>query len=825
MWQAQAAKSLGNKHSREVSRSRAKSLTLAGRMMNSSHAKGDAATPYRQQSNIDYLAARACLGNQDFSPLMEYSEGGAWITRRLNDNKGIKHEGHERKPSASGSSGVGTTSVGHRSTAPHARHQRNDSWSRSAIRLARSLPQMCGIMLDSDEKLKSGESEQRLEEALKRADTKVIKLADPAVAVSGDQRVDGTSPVSSDGGVGIAISTPTFPESQEPSYVLPDHPYAIGANRQDDAIGADVTSQTDDLPVRLPAHPYAQGGLSMSGGNPEYAGRHPTSASTHLMASLGLSEVSARHRLPPQITIGQNRGMDDQQTQEQKRPLYVKIDSRNSYQDLRPYVRVDSNVAPHEKLWVTYSPGVVREVLPSEVFQYSPRELEPGDLPASFAAFSKGASRRDPSDDLFLKKYKRMSTVYQDTAAMADAMYDAFDQRASIVAEPRYSAVSRPGVDDGEMEVEDAIHAQEDSMEPESQPGQDFSQDPMSQERYDYRPRRPRTPEHGRMPGPSSSSKGLADPSPIEYHSFGAPLVNPFANTSKEASTYSSPVTPSVPRISSPNNLEPFHDLFYKPPCDSETDSLSSPPNDEISALENVPWDIGTSNSRRTGLTSLVRQLGDELEQMALDRQRSYSQYSQDSMPEIPPRTSSLARLGMQSGHINSDVGPLHFLFHNSPQQDSRRVHPSRFSPFDPANTIPEDVELSENPPSDEKPEDDTGKRSYLCAWMDMANVNLVRYPIVTIDPVSTPMSSQLNHPPQRQSLFGPETNVSEEHLPAEPLGSSRSLSLDVLRSSHLTSSTLSRMSALSEFPTPPETIMPDQMSVPSSYLDDDTIP
>ena len=106
---------------------------------------------------------------------------------------------------------------------------------------------------------------------------------------------------------------------------------------------------------------------------------------------------------------------------------------------------------------------------------------------------------------------------------------------------------------------------------------------------------------------------------------------------------------------------------------------------------------------------------------------------------------------------------------------------------------------------------------------MDMVNVDLVRYPIVTIDSASTP--SQFNHPPQRQSLFGSETNVSEEHLPAEPLGSSRSLSLDVLRSSHLTSSTISRMSALSEFPSPPETIMPEQMTISSSYLDDDTIP
>ena len=734
MWQAHAVKSLGNKQSRAVSRSRSKSLTLAGRMMKGSHAKGNLTRRYQpQQSNIDYLAARACVGDQDFSPLVEYNEDGTWLAQQAKEKGGKKNDRHERKPSASASSGAATTSAAVTSEGPSVKgHQRNDSWSRSAIRLARSLPQMCGIMRDStEEQVKSQEHEQRLEDALKREDTKVIRLTDPA-AVSlvggGDQQVGGrsSSPALSgisDGGVGIAISTPPISESQGPSYVLPDHPYAFGADRPDVGARADETGQGFDanLPIRIPAHPYAHGGLP-TGGTLDYAGRHPTSHPSHLLATLGLSEVSARHRLPPQIIVGQHqsstRGVDNQPSREQGRqPLYVKVDNRNSYQDLWPYVRVDSNVAPHEKLWVTYSPGVVREVMSNEVFQYSPNEERLGNLPASSTASSskEGAGQRDLPDDAFLSKYQRMSTVYQNTAAMgealADAMYDAFDQRASTVAEPRHSSVSGFAVDDDEAVQE---VARVDSVESESQPRQEFVANP------DYQ-RRLRTPEAGRVPGPSSSSRSLGvsplmpDPSPIEYHPFGSALITRFStDTSKEVSTYSSPVTPSVPRISSPNNLEPFHDLFYKPPCDSESDSHSShqvePYDDESHSLENVPWDVGSSNSQRTGsgLTSLVRQLSEELEQME-------RQCSQDSnAPEIPPRTSSLGRTGAQSGHINSEVGPLQFLFQNSPQQEPRRPYnmarPGRFSAFDPANTIPEDVELSENPSSDEKPEDDTGK-------------------------------------------------------------------------------------------------------------------
>ena len=139
-------------------------------MLFRSNAKGNLTRRYQQQqSNIDYLAARACVGDQNFSPLREYNEDGPWLARRPKEKGANKPNGHERQPSGSGSSGAATTNGGGSSEGhqpPLNGHQKNDSWSQSAIRLARSLPQMCGIAKDgADQQLKRGKDGHLLEEA------------------------------------------------------------------------------------------------------------------------------------------------------------------------------------------------------------------------------------------------------------------------------------------------------------------------------------------------------------------------------------------------------------------------------------------------------------------------------------------------------------------------------------------------------------------------------------------------------------------------------------------------------------------------------------
>ena len=94
-------------------------------------------------------------------------------------------------------------------------------------------------------------------------------------------------------------------------------------------------------------------------------------------------------------------------------------------------------------------------------------------------------------------------------------------------------------------------------------------------------------------------------------------------------------------------------------------------------------------------------------------------------------------------------------------------------------NTIPEDVEVS--PSSEEKPENDTGKRLHLRVWMNMADVDPVRSPDVTMDSAST-------------------------------------------RTTRIIKNLRRRMSALFEFPDPPETSMSEHMSLCSSYRDENKI-
>ncbi|KAF8632295.1 hypothetical protein AX15_001948 [Amanita polypyramis BW_CC] len=866
-WQTQAARSIGNKQSRIVSRSRSKSLTFVGRKMGGVKRHGQ-----HQQSSLDYLAARACLGNQDISPLAVYDGGGMWLRQAQ------KEEAMKRlRP---GSSGVATGGATDRSGTGHVR---NDSWGQSALRLAKSLPQLCGLAQESEEQLKSQTGKQKQDgkmadddprpgEALRSGGTKVIKLTDPAASV-GLRALD-PSPVpsgASDNVVGIAISTPS-----EPAYLIPGHPYATDGDwsryhyypREEGSEVVSLQGQEQSsaaVPVRLVDHPYAQGGLPQGG----YAGPHPISPSISTLASLGLSEVSARHRLPPQMVLGQQRlstrqqggdqqgqgqgqGQPEQRQQQQQwepRPLYVKIDNRNSYQDLSPYVRVDSDVAPHEKLWVAYSPGIVREVLPNEVMQYSPRiEVKEVEVPARAAAGTNvggvptasrsAGQRREMGDevDMFLWKYQRMSTVYQDTASMsealADAMYDAIDGRVSMVVEPSHSVKNEAGVVDGGG-------AAREGEEERGSPGRDASQHASFPERYtlELGPVGQVGSDSGSRPA-YSPPQLFPDHSPIEYRSTGTRSMSLTAG-SKEASAYTSPVLPAVPFIGSLDNLEPFRDLFYKPPHDSEMDSVEE---DVVyrqrrqgqqyqGIVEDVPLDVvgadGTvdgaaARSRAgSGLTALVQQLSDELEQMALERereeQRTSSQYSQDSVSDVPTRTSSLAtRYGQGSGnHINSETGPLHFAFGGVPLQEPgwrSYVLPRTglFSAFQSENTIPEDVEPSQASSPEGSGED--------------VREDTVRYPIVTVEPSTsevpqdqqTPRILRLGHQHRRNGEPAPQ----ESHL-----SSSGDLELSpggLVRSSYFTSSTLSHMSALSEFPSPPDTIQAPRPPFP--LLGDDVL-
>ncbi|PFH49081.1 hypothetical protein AMATHDRAFT_5226 [Amanita thiersii Skay4041] len=605
-WQQQAVMSFGNKKARVVSRSRSKSLTAAARLnqppavavtgtmapSGSGAGVGGSTTPvpgtgtsatpglavgtvtgkvahHMYQSSIDFLAARACLGNQDVVPLLVVDESG--------ESEEERERERQRMRAADGATPTATVTA-------NTGHARNDSWSRSAMKLAKSTAvSICGLgseqVSDDDEHLiraaaeKEREREREevyrkgdLEAALKNEGTKVIKLADPAAGSAGGPIVINnsagvvvgssprgsaldifrTSPVPSQRSanaarlsaqgtghgflhvdqVGIAISTPpllptvprTYTQQQEQNQSsvtgkIFGHPYAGGRVSPPEPVGSGGNNNVGGDAIWLRRHPYAHGG-NVSGvnarseagagngysnltstGRPEYAGAHPASVGVpqEVLATMaGLSDVLVRHRLPPhaqQAVLGsQNQGstpgssqlhphshLQPPSPQPQKGPgnagtesgpQYTRVE-RGSYQDLRRYVRVDSDVPVSEKLWVTYSPGVVREVLASEIAQYSPyilqdefralestrrmeereerrkeqeQEQETSQDDGQKVRVRVNGSEADENEEMW-KSHQRLSVVFSDTASMsealANAMYDAFDARIAALDESR----------------------------------------------------------------------------------------------------------------------------------------------------------------------------------------------------------------------------------------------------------------------------------------------------------------------------------------------------------------------------------------------------
>ncbi|KAJ7682606.1 hypothetical protein DFH06DRAFT_1290016 [Mycena polygramma] len=239
-WQMQATGSFQNTRARSLSRSRAKSLTQRG---------GNPG-----QSNMDYLAARSLLGNQNVVPV---------VPRRV----------HIRTGSQSGTNTDGTTTFNTRTSHSHSDslvkttsktsmsqsqgHSRSESWSRTAFKKAAAICYDDGALSPADEKLNA------IESAIRGGGTRVIRLADPAqipVDMSGPLSAfsprNGVSPVPSavsDTQMGIALSTPPPNDSasERESIHLPSHPYAqSGVSYTYHNAGAS-TSKPVDRPERL----------------------------------------------------------------------------------------------------------------------------------------------------------------------------------------------------------------------------------------------------------------------------------------------------------------------------------------------------------------------------------------------------------------------------------------------------------------------------------------------------------------------------------------------------------------------------------------------
>ncbi|XP_006463545.1 hypothetical protein AGABI2DRAFT_179868, partial [Agaricus bisporus var. bisporus H97] len=621
-WQSRAAHSLGNKQARSVSRSRSKSLTANGRKANT-----------QGKGNMNYLAARAVHGNQDIIPLVP----------SISIKQG-KLPSQQGSMSRSSQSQTNTSSPGRsrtHSSRSHSRdHSRNDSWSKSALKAVQSVP-CCDTEATKTPIIENVVPRQKEASRMLRNDVLAHRVADPSFVVDPSTTLPVPAIVPSptpsnvsgltDPRVGIAISTP-----------LPAEPL-----------------DRDNL--RLPSHPYAQGGFYSAPVHPSneqsagYAGRHPVTSATQPAEFSDFP--AARHKLPPQAPL--------------PHPYAQASPSVDSYDDnLVKYVLADSSVSPASKTWGTSRSGAAREPLLREM-KYSRYIDEDGNL-----------------------------TGVADTAGVGEILAYAVEQQMEGESSAKGGLRSAAGMQNVRKEADDStgrlgprsrIPVQYDVTR--QVPPQNLQKSPdtphtfaSSSLEHRFTPKIPQfvkaeMEKNLNVPGAGSTE-------------FSQNLPVPEAG-SGESSQRNSPRP-----LGSPNDLVGFQDLFYKPGVGSlrqrivqkSSSRLSSPDSQSsLRQLSNIPFDLKSPNPRRTsGLTTLARKLSEEYEQLS-HKERTSSQHSlsSDSVVMGSPRSPLIQK---------PTEGSLEFVFEEprsaelSP--DGQPINEQRlgFQSFRHQDNIPEDI-------------------------------------------------------------------------------------------------------------------------------------
>ena len=570
-WQLQAQKSLGNKQGRTIIKARSKSLTNGRR-------RG-----HQPQSSLDYLAAQACLGNQNLHPSLSTTD--LYATNGSSSRK----SSHSKNTSVSKSSKS---------------HSRNDSWSKPAMKMAMSTAAICGFPAMEDDVVVLDPGDTRgasLEGAIKGDGTKVIRLADPVhlpvdhrgpppINTSPDSSIK-LSPSPSNGSdqmMAIALGSPSFREDQS------------------------------DLSFH-PSHPYAQGGLSFSVPGPsaesridrgvEFAGPHPS-----INSGVDISQIPdnlARHKLPPHLYLHP----------------YAQGSPRDSYFDRSSLLAQPRSDTPHQsKMWAQVSPGVVREVLPHDI-QYSPFTPPPEDTMSPF-----NASLRNSIAQI------------NDTMGLDETLANAEGVRRSDSSSTGTNDADADG--DGDKQSENSLLLPEDLQ-------------PLLKQ--------------------SLSNQNVS--SHLKQQSPTPPLLSDRAVTTSPTATSTSSSPPLTPcRLGSLNDLEGFQDLFYRPSNELQrTPEAALPDTPSPPHLSTVSWD---RVRRKSGLTSLARQLSQEFDLITRSSQHSSIQSparQQRGTVSRQPTVRSLKLISEEASHPE----PI-------PELDQHAIQA-----FQPSGSLPEDVESS----------------------------------------------------------------------------------------------------------------------------------
>ncbi|KAF9233407.1 hypothetical protein BU15DRAFT_80158 [Melanogaster broomeanus] len=226
-WRLEASKSLGNKHTRSLSRARSKSVSdnyARGRRKSESS---------KSQSHLEFLAARTLLGSQSVMPKVHVSKPSSTSSHsnpysHSHSQSALSHT-HSHTYSHSHSHSLTTSNSSKSSRHPHHRgHSRNESWGTTALLKASIL---CGV---SQNDSRTAEVKEKAPLSSRVDGLPNVYPGDPEGALDGTHVNCGVSP---GGQVGIAISSlppegDVFPNPDMDNLSVPDHPSDIKAHAQ-----------------------------------------------------------------------------------------------------------------------------------------------------------------------------------------------------------------------------------------------------------------------------------------------------------------------------------------------------------------------------------------------------------------------------------------------------------------------------------------------------------------------------------------------------------------------------------------------------------------
>ncbi|KAJ2928231.1 hypothetical protein H1R20_g8844, partial [Candolleomyces eurysporus] len=610
------------------------------------------------------------------------------------------------------------------------------SWSKSSNSHSRGHSHS-GSWDKSGSKHGNGKANQvvdgRLHEALKRDESRfprtqdqnqtLLPVSDPNLNPDIMLRVSPTPSAGSNNvQMGIAISTTTPPLIETP---------------------------LDREIIRMPAHPYAQPSVAYLGEQQQFK-RQAAAA----QESPAPKPFLASH--PYALAL------------EPDSPAFTTIGP------------IDGNVTPQSKMWAQVAPGVVREVLPSDINNYSP------------FVQNQGASL-PPSED-----------ADADLVGVGEALgYSSFRNSRDSglgtseghVIQPYVPSSSSPlGMHEYTAEQPPPPPPPQQQSYPHRKPVQyDASRPIYSQSHY-----RKASADISLAESTASSSRRVIANNSNNHNSpnnhnnqnpdrLHIQTLEPMREHSPAQTTSGTPSPRLSPRsLGSPNDLDSFHDLFYRPQrrTGEPHPYRSSPSADSMGEI--------ALRSRRTGsgLTSLARELSQEFEQLERERERTSGSQASTSI------SSSSGKLGRRT---LGGEGSLQFVFEEMPRSASPMAEEGEDQDttvvFKPSFLIPEDVHSrSSSSLADRTAEHDEDETAM--------------FRVGVVESVSTPPAEVSD---RRRSFTGLMSEVPPPSGPQSP-NTDGSAHLSVLispvtdhtRSSYMTTSTTSRMSGLSDFPAPP---------------------